>query len=85
MGCVVEDRQDVFTFQKRIIYQDFLEGCTGAQQLENVCNSDTLAANAWSAPVLASLDSDSMKTLQGHRTCPFYPNISCVLLKGKFG
>jgi len=57
--------------RKAVIRQDFLERCTGAQQFENIGNSDTLAANARSSPALASLDGDSMKTLQAHWLASF--------------
>jgi hypothetical protein len=66
IGGVVEGSENVFTFQGRVITQDFLKGSSCPEQLEDISYADALAANAGTAPAFAFFDRDSTKTLQIH-------------------
>jgi hypothetical protein len=53
IGGVVEGSENVFTFQGRVITQDFLKGGFCFEQLEDISYADVLAANAGTAPAFA--------------------------------
>jgi hypothetical protein len=66
VGGVVDRREDIVAFEKRIVLQDFIEGSSRAKKFQNVGDTKALAANAGAASALAFLHGDSMKTLQIH-------------------
>jgi hypothetical protein len=66
IGGVVYGSENVFTFQRRVITQDFLKGGSCSQQLEDISYADALTANAGTAPAFAFFDRDSTKMLHIH-------------------
>jgi hypothetical protein len=66
---VVDCGQNVFALKKRIILEDFIEGCPCAEQLQYIADADALAVNAGTASALAFLNGDSTEALQIHK-CP---------------
>ena len=49
VGCVVQCREDIFRLKRWVFRLDFLVGGSSPQQLEHICDSDPLSANAWAS------------------------------------
>lgn len=64
---IVESGDDVIALQKRVVGQDFVEGRAGAEEFQDVGDTDTMTANARASAALTLFDRDSIKTLQIHR------------------
>ena len=63
MSSVVQSSQNVFALQKCVVLKNLFERSARAKQLENVGNSQTLAANARTPSALACFHGDSLKSL----------------------
>lgn len=42
MGSVVDGGENIFALEKRIVFEDFLEGSACAKQLEHIFDADPL-------------------------------------------
>jgi hypothetical protein len=82
IGGVVDSSENVFTFQERVITQDFLKGGSCSKQFKNISYADALAANTGTPSTFAFFDSDSTKTLQIHVTRSSF-KIRCLPLNDK--
>jgi hypothetical protein len=60
-GGILNRRQNIFSFQKRVIGKDFLESCTSAQQLQYIHNPDAFARDARPSAALARLDGNPLE------------------------
>ena len=54
--------ENVFTLERRIVLENFFEGCPGAEQLQNILDANAQAANTGPSPALAFLDGYSAET-----------------------
>ena len=66
VGGVVEGGKDVLTFEKRVVLEDLVEGGSGAEQLEDIADTNAQAANAGTTTAFTGFDGDALEALAFH-------------------
>lgn len=62
-GRIGQGGGDVFRFQKSVIRQDFLARCASGDEIQDIADSDAVAANARPTTALAGLNGDTFEQL----------------------
>jgi hypothetical protein len=68
VGRILKRGEDIFFFQERIVRQNLFERCTCGEHFENVCNADSLSANARATAALSGFNADPTKSISLHRS-----------------
>ena len=67
LGCCIFKRcQNVVFVELRVVLKDFLTRSPRAEQAQNIGDTDTQAANAWSPAAFAGFDGNSIKQTGPH-------------------
>ena len=66
---IVKGGEDILAFQKWVILKNFVERGTGAQQFQNISDTNAQAANTGAAAAFAGVNGDSLETFTVHRGC----------------
>jgi len=66
---IVKGGEDILAFQKWVILKNFVERGSGAEEFQNIGDTNAKAANAGAAAAFAGVDSDSLETFALHRGC----------------
>ena len=66
---VVKGGEDILALEKRVILKDFVERGSGAEEFQNIGDTDAQAANAGAAAAFAGVNGDSLETFALHRGC----------------
>jgi len=66
---IVKGGEDILPFQKWIILKNFIERGSGAEELQNIGDTNAKAANTRAATAFAGVNGDSLETFALHRGC----------------
>jgi hypothetical protein len=75
MGRIFNGGVDVLFFEERIAGQNLVEAGTVGEKFKNVGHTNTLSANAGSAPAFALFNGDSFESFGAHRLVSGYSKI----------
>lgn len=75
---ILDGCQYVLAFQKVVVRENLVYGSPRAQKLEDVSNTNAVAASAWTSAALTFLDRDTTKTLGGHGFGASIPALGAV-------
>ena len=65
-GRVFDRCKNILPLEERVVFKDFLKGCSCAEEVENIRDAEALAPNARTPPALARLDGDTLKQFGFH-------------------
>ena len=64
LTCRAPDRrQEIFAFQVRVVFKDFVVAGTRAQEFQNICHANPQSANAGASAALRVVNCDSAEAI----------------------
>ena len=66
---VVKGGEDILAFKEWIILKNFVERGSGAEEFQNIGDTNAQTTNTGAAPAFAGVNGDSPKTFALHRGC----------------
>ena len=69
VGGVIDGGQDILWLEERVILKDFVDRGSGAEEFQNIGDTNAKAANAGAAAAFSGVNGDSLETFALHRGC----------------